>query len=190
MENYIRESDFKIKWGYKSIETLYLWKKTEKNWPAKNEWKRHATCWIIIENSPPKQTAPTGSTNGSGTQIGGGEEAVFAYGGTRRPIRINNCRVNIIGTTGKDFKGDTPKIGEVLGLHSENATKKINYDLFYEKMGTCIMTEFKNGDAVFPVTNNYLLISNISGGLKMRHDNALIEFGLISAIAFIIIRYY
>ena len=62
-------------------------------------------------NSPPEQTPPTGSKNGGGILTGGGEKAVLAYGGTRRPTRTNNRHVNIIGMTCKDFEGYTPKIG-------------------------------------------------------------------------------
>ena len=74
---------------------------------------------------------------------------VSANGGSRRPTRSNNRYGNALGSTQKDFVGDTPKLGGILGLRSENITKKITYDLFCEKLGTYIMTEFKNGDDIF-----------------------------------------
>ena len=77
---------------------------------------------------------------------------VSANGGTRRPTRLNNRYGNVLNSTPKDFVGDTPKLGGILGLRSENVTKKITYDLFCEKLGTYIMTEFKNGDDIFQVT--------------------------------------
>lgn len=55
-------------------------------------------------------------------------------------------------STAKDFTGATPKTGGILALRSENVTKKINYDMFCEKLDTYIMNEFKNGDALFDVT--------------------------------------
>ena len=83
-----------------------------------------------------------------------GEQA-SADGGTRRPTRPNNRFGNVTGSTPRDFEGDTPKLGGILGLRSENVTKKINYDLFCEKLGTYIMTEFRNGDAIFLITKEH-----------------------------------
>ena len=46
----------------------------------------------------------------------------------------------------KDFGGAAPRIGGVLALRNENVTKKVNYDVFCEKLGVHIMNEFKGGE--------------------------------------------
>ena len=109
----------------------------------------------MSENVTPDQTPPTANENENNAERAGGSETGSTNGGTRRPTRFNNRYGNITGTTHRDFAGDTPKIGGILGLRSENVTKKINYDLFCEKLGTYIMTEFKNGDAVFQITKEH-----------------------------------
>ena len=42
----------------------------------------------------------------------------------------------------------------MLGLRSENVTKKVGYYAFFEKLGIYIMTEFKGGENVVEVTTN------------------------------------
>ena len=72
---------------------------------------------------------------------------------TSRPTRPNN-RSGPVSSTPRDFEGATPKIGGILTLHSENMTKKVNYDQFCEKLYIFIMNVFKNGDSVVEVTRN------------------------------------
>ena len=91
------------------------------------------------ENVIPDQTPPTANENENNAERAGGSEAGSTNGGTRRPTRFNNRYGNITGTTQRDCVGDTPKLGGILGLRSENVTKKVNYDLFCEKLGTYIM---------------------------------------------------
>ena len=67
---------------------------------------------------------------------------------TRNPRRPNTN----FTSTPRDFEGVTPKIGGVLALRSENMTKKVNYDIFCEKLGVYIMNEFKGGENVVEVT--------------------------------------
>ena len=81
--------------------------------------------------------------------------ASVANADQNRGNRAQNRYAGLQSTSNRDFAGATPKIGGVLGLRSENVTKKISYDLFREKLGTYVMTEFKNGDAVFPVTKDH-----------------------------------
>ena len=109
----------------------------------------------MSENVMPDQTPPTANENENNAERAGGSETGSTNGGTRRSKRFNNRYGSITGTTHRDFAGNTPKIGRILGLCSENVTKKINYDLFCEKLGTYIMTEFKNGDAVFQITKEH-----------------------------------
>ena len=52
-------------------------------------------------------------------------------------------------------EGDAPKLGGILWLHSENVTVKINYDLFFEKLGTHVMKELNNGDTIFQITKEH-----------------------------------
>ena len=91
------------------------------------------------ENVMPDQTLPTANENEINAERAGGSEAGSTNGGTRRPTYFNNRYGSITRTTQRDFVGDTPKIGGILGLRSENVTKKVNYDLFCEKLGTYIM---------------------------------------------------
>ena len=67
---------------------------------------------------------------------------------TRGPRRPNTAFAN----TPKDFEGVTPKIGGILALRSENMTKKVNFDIFCEKLGIYVMNEFKGGENVVEVT--------------------------------------
>ena len=60
-----------------------------------------------------------------------------------RSIRCTNAASN---NTPRDFEGSTPKIGGVLDLRNENVAKKVNYDIFCEKLGVCVMNEFKGGE--------------------------------------------
>ena len=107
------------------------------------------------ENTPSDQTPQVASASDRNADNNLQTEPVSANGGTRKPTRYNNRFGNVTGSTPRDFEGDTPKLGGVLGLRSENITKKISYDLFCEKLGTYIMTEFKNGDAIFQVTKEH-----------------------------------
>ena len=58
---------------------------------------------------------------------------------TRRDNRFNGTSYN----TSRDFEGATTKLGGLLGLRSENVTKKVGYDAFCEKIGIYSMTEFR-----------------------------------------------
>ena len=78
--------------------------------------------------------------------------------GRRHPTR-NHRRPNTTYTnTPRDFEGVTPKIGIILALRSENVTRKVNYDIFCEKLGVYIMNEFKGGENVVEVTKTTRLI--------------------------------
>ena len=73
-----------------------------------------------------------------------------------QPVRNNNAtrfprNDSRNNTSTRDFEGTTPKIGGVLGLRSENVTKKIAFDVFCEKVGIYIMKEFNNGENVIEV---------------------------------------
>ena len=87
-----------------------------------------------MSESPPEPTPQVANaSNADANDTVRGEQA-SADGGTRRPTRPNNRFGNVTGSTPRDFEGDTPKLGGILGLRSENVTKKINYDLFCEKI--------------------------------------------------------
>ena len=62
----------------------------------------------------------------------------------------------MLSCTTKDFAGDTPKMGGILGLRSENVTERITYNLFCKKLGTYTMTELKNGDDIFRSLRNMM----------------------------------
>ena len=76
---------------------------------------------MMSENAPPDQTRLTtnaNETNAESTIVG---EPASTNGGTRSPTWFNNRYGNVTGTTHRDFAGNTPNIGGILGLHSENA---------------------------------------------------------------------
>ena len=56
----------------------------------------------------------------------------------RTPRRINT----VSSTTPRDFEGATPKIGGILALRSESMTKKVKYDIFFEKLEVYTMNGF------------------------------------------------
>ena len=68
--------------------------------------------------------------------------------------RTQNRYAALQSTSSRDFEGATPKIGGVMGLRSENVTKKINYDSFCEKLGIYVMNELRDGDAIVEATKN------------------------------------
>ena len=74
---------------------------------------------------------------------------------TWRPNCFNSRYGNGTGTTPKDFTGDAPKIGCILGL-VKISLEEINYDIFCETLGTYIMSKSKNGDAIFEVTKELI----------------------------------
>ena len=81
----------------------------------------------------------------------------FASGANSDQNRGNRSQNRHAGfqSTNRDFAGATPKIGGVLGLRSENVTKKVNYDSFCEKLGIYVMNELKDGDAIVEITRNH-----------------------------------
>ena len=72
---------------------------------------------------------------------------------TRNPRRQNTAFIN----TPKYFEGVTPKIGGILALRSEIMNKKVNYDIFCEKLGVYIRNDFKCGENAVEVTRNHAI---------------------------------
>ena len=72
----------------------------------------------MSENVPPDQTPPTANVNENNAESAGGGEPGSTNGGTRRPTRFNNRYGNITGTIHRDFAGNMPKIGGILGLRT------------------------------------------------------------------------
>ena len=75
-------------------------------------------------------------------------------GSRRTPSRASRRTNTSFTNTPKDFEGATPKIGGILALRNENVAKKINYDVFCEKLGVYVMNELKGGENVVEVTRN------------------------------------
>ena len=88
---------------------------------------------MMSENAPPESTPTVADASYSNTGHDTGRDPVSTHNGTRRPARFNNRYGNVTRSTPRDFEGDTPKLGGILGLRSKSIIKKINYDLFYEK---------------------------------------------------------
>ena len=78
----------------------------------------------MSKNNPPNQTLAAANTNENNADTGGRRDLVSTYSSTRRHTRPDYRYTNVMGTTCKAFEGDIPKIVGVLGLRSENVTKK------------------------------------------------------------------
>ena len=102
----------------------------------------------MTENVTPEAgIPPSASTNTPDTSRPG-----LTSGG--RGNRTQNRPSTQQSSTSRDFEGATPKIGGILGLRSENVSKKVNYDAFCEKLAIYVMNELKDGDAIVEVTRN------------------------------------
>ena len=99
---------------------------------------------IMTQDANPEDVTPTPPTTETNPEPATTSGTVARY--NRRDVSFSSST--------RDFEGATPKIGGVLGLRSENITKKITYDAFLEKLGIYIMTELKNGENVIEVTKN------------------------------------
>ena len=106
------------------------------------------------EATPAAETEQTVSGDLNSTPMSGVDTNVPPTGPYRRTTRLNRpSGTNTV--TPKDFVGTTPQIGGVLGLRSENVSKKLNYDNFCEKLGIYVMNKLKSGETVVVVTKNY-----------------------------------
>ena len=110
---------------------------------------------MMSESVPPDQTPQVVNASDRNAENTTGGEPVSTNGGTRRHTWFNNRHGNVTRSTPRDFVDNTPKLGGILGLCSENVAKNNYYYLLCEKLGTHIMTEFKNGDAVIQVTKEH-----------------------------------
>ena len=72
----------------------------------------------MTENTQPEQSSPAGNENEGNTKRTTGSKYPTSNDTTRRPNRYNNRYVHGNGTTPRDFVGDTPEIGGILGLRS------------------------------------------------------------------------
>ena len=73
----------------------------------------------------------------------GGNGASSSLATRTRPTRRDKRPSTSILTTQKEFKGAAPDIGGVLALRSKNFILKANFDKFFERLMTYIMSEFK-----------------------------------------------
>ena len=62
-------------------------------------------------------------------------------------INRNNNRT-IVDTEDNNYRVDTPKVGRMIALHTENFNKKLNFDTFREKLATYINKELKRATDV------------------------------------------
>jgi len=109
------------------------------------------------------QTPPTNTTNsdsagetrkpGSSTQ-GRAEGRTNAGDRFSRDNRNDQQRDAHITSVTKGYEGDTPELGGVLGLHTENVDKKVSFHVFCEKLGIYIMKNFDQGEDVFSITTS------------------------------------
>ena len=97
---------------------------------------------VMSQNVTPKSETPANPSQVINTEPT--LQSENAGRNTRRDIPF--------ASSAKDFEGATPKIGGVLGLRSENVTRKITYDAFLEKLGIYIMTELKGGENIVEIT--------------------------------------
>ena len=57
-------------------------------------------------------------------------------------------------TEDNNYKGDNPEVGGILALRTENLTKKITFDMFWEKVATYINKELKHATDVVCVVKH------------------------------------
>ena len=98
-----------------------------------------------MEQSPGLDVDSTPSSSG---------DTVTSPVSNRNQARFPRRQNASVMSTPKDFKGATPKIGGILDLRNENMTHKVNYDIFFEKLGIYIMNDFKGGENVVEITKN------------------------------------
>ena len=68
--------------------------------------------------------------------------------GTQNSRRQNN---RIISTNTQSFQGECDDIGYIMGLRSEKFNKKVQFQVFLEKLGTYIVSNLKDGGDVQPL---------------------------------------
>ena len=105
----------------------------------------------MSEASP---STPTTTTNDGTGEPGHSQARSDTSARTRSTTRRDNRTNGVVSSTHRDFAGDTPGIGGVLALRSENVVLKKSYDKFCEKLKTYIMREFKNGEHVIDLIKN------------------------------------
>ena len=88
-----------------------------------------------MSENPPEPTPQVTNTSNADTNDTVRGEQASADSGSRRPTRPNNQFGNVTGSTPRDFEGDTPKLGGILGLRSENVTKKNQLRFIMRKIG-------------------------------------------------------
>ena len=110
------------------------------------------TEYVTSEEAPHMTPTQNGTESTQPTQP---RLAPVANADQSRGTRAQNRYAGLQSTSHRDFAGATPKIGGVLGLRSENVTKKVTYDSFCEKLGIYVMNGFKDGDAIVEVTRNH-----------------------------------
>ena len=81
---------------------------------------------MMSKSAPPESTPTVADASYSNTGHDTGRDSVSTHGGTMRPTRFNNRYGNVTRSNPRDFEGNTPKLGGILGIRSENLTKKIN----------------------------------------------------------------
>ena len=68
-----------------------------------------------------------------------------ANNGRNRSSRRGNTGRFFLDISNKDFVGDTPEIGGVVGLKSEKIAAKVQFNTFREKVSDFILRELTNG---------------------------------------------
>ena len=91
-------------------------------------------------NSEVPQT--TGTTDGGGNA--GSTEQYNSSSGSRNRGQGKHKKQHYLELSNKDFEGETPEIGCVLGLRNEKITKKVPFDTFRDKIADFIVKKLDN----------------------------------------------
>ena len=95
------------------------------------------------------QTDLANATPGEKFVSGGGSHDY--KGGSKRTSDRRTLKGRyFLDISNKDFEGDTPEIGCVVGLKSEKIAAKEQFDTFRDKVTEYILKEFTNGIDVVP----------------------------------------
>ena len=73
---------------------------------------------------------------------------------TSSSARRADSRKTVLSNNERTWEGDTPEIGAVLGLRTENLNKKTSFSVFMEKMEEYILRKLNNGSDVLPLVRD------------------------------------
>ena len=109
-----------------------------------------------ISTGPTQTAEASGETQNSNVQ-------------SQRSRRSQNSRRrqnHIIATNSQSYQGECKDIGYILGLQSEKFDKKVQFQVFFEKLGIYIVLNLKDGGNIQPL---YTTLLDPNGNFASKH---------------------